>query len=175
MKTNIENAPRPTAHVVQGSIETLLADHPFVKGLSPHQLRLLNDCAMEISFLPGELIFREGDPANRFYLVLSGNVALESRTEGNECVSLQVVGPGEVLGWSWLFAPYFWHFDARAVEPTKVLFFYGTPLREECERDHDFGYELLKRMSEVLLQRLQATRRRLATVACIDCKGAWGS
>lgn len=163
MKTNFEIPPSGmvAAHAVPGRVETLLAEHPFVKGLNPHQLRLLNDCAMEVNFQADELIFREGDPANRFYLILEGNVALESYTEEAGRIPIQIVGAGEVLGWSWLFPPYYWHFDARALEPTKALFFYGTPLREECECDHDLGYELLKRMSEVLLQRLQATRRRL--------------
>lgn len=172
MKTNLEEIPpsgMEAAHAVPRPVETLLAEHPFVKGLNPHQLRLLNDCAMEVNFQPGELIFREGDPANRFYLILKGNVALESHTEEHGRIPIQIVGAGEVLGWSWLFPPYYWHFDARAVEPTRALFFYGTPLREECECDHDLGYELLKRMSEVMLQRLQATRRRLLAQRTIGC------
>jgi CRP-like cAMP-binding protein len=55
-----------------------------------------------------------------------------------------------------------WHFDALALEPTETIFLYGTPLREECETDHELGYELFKRMARVMMQRLQATRRRLA-------------
>ena len=66
-----------------------------------------------------------------------------------------------MLGWSWLFPPYYWHFDARAVELTEAVFLHGAPLREECEADHDLGYELVKRMAEVMLKRLQATRRQL--------------
>ena len=68
---------------------------------------------------------------------------------------------GEVCGWSWLFPPYHWHFDARAVEPTEAIFFYGTRLREQCENDHDLGYELMKRMASVIIRRLQTTRRHL--------------
>jgi hypothetical protein len=66
-----------------------------------------------------------------------------------------------VLGWSWLFPPYLWHFDARAVTPPKAIFFYGTRLRELCEENHDLGYELMKRVSEIVIRRLQATRREL--------------
>ena len=66
-----------------------------------------------------------------------------------------------MLGWSWLFPPYYWHFDARALEPTTAIFFYGTRLREQCEQDHDFGYEIMKRMTQVVIQRLQATRKQL--------------
>jgi CRP-like cAMP-binding protein len=141
-------------------LNVLLAEHPFLKGLSPHQIRLLTDCAMVVNFKPGELVFREGDPANRFYLIHRGKVALESQVRDRGIAPIQEVGPGEVVGWSWLFPPYYWHFDARAVEPTEALFFYGTPLREQCESDHDLGYELIKRMSEVMVKRLQATRRQ---------------
>ena len=116
---------------------------------------------MQSQFNAGELIFREGDPANRFYLIQRGQVALESSLKDRPAVRIQTIGAGDVLGWSWLFPPYYWHFDARTLEPTSAIFFYGTRLREECEKDHDLGYELMKRMAGVVLQRLQATRRQL--------------
>jgi CRP/FNR family transcriptional regulator, cyclic AMP receptor protein len=143
------------------SVEEVLAAHPFLKGMSQHQRRILSDCAMLSSFAPGELIFREGDPANRFYLIHEGKVALESHVRERGTLLIQTIGSGDLLGWSWLFPPYYWHFDARAIEPSEAVFFYGTPLRDECEADHDFGYELLKRMTEVVIKRLQASRRQL--------------
>ena len=66
-----------------------------------------------------------------------------------------------MLGWSWLFPPYYWHFDARAVKPTTAIFIYGTRVRELCENDHDLGYELMRRTAEVVIGRLQSARRRL--------------
>ena len=135
-----------------------------MSGLKPEHLRALKDNAMMMRYEPGEVIFREGDPANRFYLIQQGKVALESNKHEGEPLLIQDIGPGDVLGWSWLFPPYYWHFDARAVEPTEAIFFYGARLREQCEEDHDFGYELLKRMSAVVIQRLQATRRQLLAV-----------
>ena len=116
---------------------------------------------MLTKFEPGELLLREGDPANRFYLILRGKVSIESYTSDRGITPIQTLAGGEVLGWSWLFAPYYWHFNARAVELTEAVFFYGTPLRDECEADHDLGYELVKRMAEVMMARLQATRRQL--------------
>jgi CRP-like cAMP-binding protein len=146
-------------------LEKLVKAHPFLKGLTPHQCRLLADCAMFTKFQPGELIFREGDPANRFYLIRSGKVALEAYARDRGVIPIQTIGAGDILGWSWLFAPYYWHFDARAVEPTDAIFFYGTPLRTECEADHELGYELLKRIAEVMMNRLQATRRQMHNLA----------
>jgi CRP/FNR family cyclic AMP-dependent transcriptional regulator len=144
----------------------IIASHPFLKDLDPHQQRLLADCAMEKSFEADELIFREGDPANRFYLILEGKVALESYVQERGRVEIQTIETGDVLGWSWLLPPYYWQFDARAVVPTKAIFFYGTPLREEAANDHEFGYELYKRIALIMLKRLQATRRRLLECSC---------
>ncbi len=168
MKTKTEIASAPITGQAEKSaqdLEEVVAEHPFLQGLNPHQFRLLSDCAMFTKFEPGELIFREGDPANRFYLIQKGKVMLESHVGSRGRVPVQTVESGEVLGWSWLFPPYFWHFDARAVEPTEAIFFYGTPLRDECENDHDLGFELVKRMAEVMMKRLQATRRQLMKLA----------
>jgi CRP-like cAMP-binding protein len=143
------------------TVENVIAGHPFLCGLKPAHMRRLVDSAMRVRFETGELIFREGDPANRFYLVEEGRVSLESQLRDEGPVAIQVIGPGEVLGWSWLFPPYYWQFDARALEPTTALFFYGTRLREQCEQDHAFGYEMMKRMTQVVIRRLQATRKQL--------------
>lgn len=142
----------------------LIALHPFTRGMSPNLINTLADFSMEAEFKPGELVFREGDPANRFYLIRDGKVAIESYVDEVGIVPVQVIGAGDVLGWSWLFAPYYWSFDARAIEPCHAIFFYGTPLRERCEEDHDLGYELLKRTSAVVVNRLQATRKQLLEI-----------
>jgi CRP/FNR family cyclic AMP-dependent transcriptional regulator len=163
MNTNMKTCPPlpgADAGVPREDLAMHITRHPFMADLSPHQRRLLADCAMLIQFKPGELIFREGDPANRFYLVQRGSVALEARAGLQTVTRIDTVGAGDVLGWSWLFPPYFWHFDARALEPTEAIFLYGTPLREECDRDHDLGYEFVRRMAEVMMKRLHATRRQ---------------
>ncbi len=150
-----------TAGRAPKSLAELVAEHPFLAGMSAEHLTILTDCAMRAHFNMGDVIFREGDPANRFYLIRSGHVALESYVKDRPSVRIQTIGAGEVLGWSWLFAPYYWHFDARALEPTEAIFFYGTRLRELAEVNHSLGYELMKRMTGVVIQRLQATRRQL--------------
>ena len=143
------------------SLEEIVAQHPFLRGISPAHLAILTDAAMLAQFDAGELLFREGDPANRFYLIREGQVVLESSAGESGAVPIQVIGAGDVLGWSWLFPPYSWRFDARTVEPVQAIFFYGTRLREQCESDHGLGYELMKRMAAVVIQRLQATREQL--------------
>jgi len=139
-----------------------LAEQPFLKGLSEPLLEMLAKEAMPVEFKTGEEIFSEGGLANRFYLICSGKIELKSPTDSeHEPVVVETIGAGSVLGWSWLFPPYYWHFDACAVTPVKAIFLYGTRLREECKTNHELGYELMLRVSEVVIERLQATRRRM--------------
>ncbi len=155
-RTAEELAERPD----QAPLEKEVRAHPFLLGMNDHQLRLLIDCAMQTRFKAGEVIFRQGETANRFYLLQEGEVILQSETaEG--AVEIDRVGDGDLLGWSWLFPPYIWHFTARAAVDTSAVFFYGTVLREYCERDHGLGFELFKRMSEVMTRRLQKARQSL--------------
>lgn len=141
---------------------TILAVQPFFKGLSEPLLKMLAKEAMPAEFKAGEEIFSEGGPANRFYLIHSGKVQLESSADPEHMpLVVETIGAGSVLGWSWLFPPYCWHFDACAITPVKAIFFYGTRLREECETNHELGYELMKRVNQVVIERLQATRRRM--------------
>jgi CRP/FNR family transcriptional regulator, cyclic AMP receptor protein len=142
------------------SLYALIAKQPFFKGLDEHHLKLLAGSAMRTAFETSHRIFQKGDPAGRFYIILKGGVVLESLDENGSVHRLQRLGPGDVLGWSWLFPPYYWHFDAVATEPTEAIFFYGTRLRAECEENHDLGYELMKRVSQIVIARLQTTRRR---------------
>lgn len=138
-----------------------IAAHSFMRGLKLKHLNLLTECAMRTAFESNQIIFREGDLANRFYLIQSGKVLLES-CEGDEPVLVQEIGGDEVLGWSWLFPPYCWHFGARAAEPSKAIFFYGTRLRMQCEENLEFGHEILRRMAMMVIKRLQSSREQLA-------------
>jgi CRP-like cAMP-binding protein len=146
------------------SMATRVELHPFLAGMDRTQLAWLTDCAMAAHFKPGQVILREGEMANRFYLIESGKVVLESGEGFGEPVVVETIGAGDLLGWSWMFPPYVWHFTARAVEPVEAIFFYGTILREYCEKDHSLGYELFKRMAPVMLRRLQAARKRMLSI-----------
>ena len=143
---------------------TRVALHPFLAGMNRRHLTLLTDCAMAVQFKKGQVIFREGEPANRFYLIETGKVILESSGGLGDPVVIDTIGAGNLLGWSWMFPPHTWHFTARAVEPTTAIFFSGTILREYCEKDHALGYELLKRMTVVMNRRMQAARNKMLAI-----------
>ncbi len=157
MNTNLIDGKNETS-LVLGDI---IVKHRFVAGMKPEHLKRLRDSAMFKQFERDELIFNEGEPANRFYLICSGKIALESRGTGELAPLVQYLGADDVLGWSWLFPPYYWHFGARAVEPTSAIFFYGTRLRDQSEEDPAFGYDLMKRMAAIVINRLQMTRAQL--------------
>lgn len=138
-----------------------LQKHPFFKGLTEAHLEVLANCAMRTTFKAGDTIFNEGDVANRFYLIEEGEVLLEAEVTPHEHIGVQQLKSGDVLGWSWLFPPYYWHFSAYAQTPVTAIFFYGTRLRERCDQDPALGFELMKRVSEIVIRRLQVTRHEL--------------
>jgi len=140
----------------------LLVAHPFLAGLTDWQLQRLATCAQRSFFHAGNRVFREGDPADRFWLIQEGHVRLDTHLPGRGDVVVDTLGPGVVLGWSWLFPPYRWHFGAVAVETTLTVELDGPGIRQTCEQNPDLGYELARRFMQVVVQRLQSTRRQLA-------------
>ena len=136
-------------------IEKRLATHPFLKGMTPHHLELLALCATPTEFDPGQIVLREGEPAGGFYLIESGTVVLEGKRDDGKTVVIDTVTAGEPLGWSWLFPPYLWSFDARATEPCTAICFSGLLLRQHRDDDLTFSHELHKRISEVMVRRLR--------------------
>lgn len=156
-----EASPAVVGNPASSQILALIAQQPFFKGLSAPHLRLLSESAMVTEFEAGQWIYRQGDPANRFYLILDGKVLIESEVKDRGMLPIRTLGPGDDLGWAWLFPPYYMHFSACAVEPTRAIFFYGTRLREQCETNHELGYHLMKRIAQVVVQNLNATQQRL--------------
>jgi CRP/FNR family cyclic AMP-dependent transcriptional regulator len=143
------------------TLEGIVSQHPFFKGLEERYIQLIAGCAKNVRFEEGVIIFRESDPADQFYFVREGLVAVELLVPQRGFTTLQTVGEGDILGWSWLMPPYRWRFGARALQPTRALAFDGKCLRGKCEEDHDLGYELLKRFTHVVTERLEATRLQL--------------
>jgi len=137
--------------------------HPFLAGMSPAHLRFIAENATEAHYAAGDLIFREGEAANRFFLINRGEVALQTHVAG-QAATVQTVGAGDVVGWSWLLPPHHWHFDARAAADTDAIVIHAPRLREESEVNDALGYALMKRIANVLIERLQATRQKLVQV-----------
>ncbi|NIQ02484.1 MAG: cyclic nucleotide-binding domain-containing protein [Nitrospinaceae bacterium] len=146
------------------SLRPILEEHPFFKDLESRYLDLLAGCARNVRFEAGEILFHEGDPADRFFLIRQGKVALEMAPPNQEPMIIDTIEEDLVFGWSWMVPPYKWHFDALALTLVRAISVDGKCLREKCEKDHELGYELFKRFFSVVTERLQHTRMQLLDV-----------
>jgi CRP/FNR family transcriptional regulator, cyclic AMP receptor protein len=146
------------------TLEPILREHEFFADLPPGYLELLAGCAFNVRFAAGSFLFREGGQADTFYLIRHGKVAIEVSAPGRAPIIVQTVGPGGVVGFSWLFGPHSWQFDARAVELTRAVALDGACLRAKCEQDTRLGFDLMQRFAQVAVQRLQATRLQMLDV-----------
>jgi len=149
------------------TLERVIAEHPFFVGLDDGFTNLMVSCATNVRFNAGTYILREGDPANTFYLIREGKVAVEVLAPQHRPIIVSTLGRGEILGWSWLVPPFQWKFHARAVDETRAIALDGRCLRTKCEDNHDLGYEVLKRFAQIMEQRLDATRLQLLDVYAV--------
>ena len=145
----------------QGTISRRVAEHPFLVGLKPELSEIFCQCASLRHFDEGQEIFQQGGQADHFYLIESGQVVLDIRVPGRDKVVIQALGPGEALGWSWLFPPYQWHFSAAATTATETIAFGAECLREKAKENPRVGYELVLRLAQVLAGRLDDVSMRL--------------
>jgi CRP/FNR family transcriptional regulator, cyclic AMP receptor protein len=145
-------------------IDQLIAQASVFSGLEEAQLELISGCARNQHFDTGALLLREGEPADTFFVIRRGTVALELHAPGRGPLVIETLQDGDVVGWSWLFSPYRWQMDGRAVEPSSVVAFDGACLRGKADQDHELGYQLMKRFAANLLETLQATRLQLLDV-----------
>jgi CRP-like cAMP-binding protein len=142
------------------AINELLRQHPFCQGFWPDHIARLSAMGSEVHFQPGEPIFHEGDHSSLFYLLISGNVALEVITPGRP-VRVATLVAGEVLGWSSLTGDTGKQFQARALEEVHAIAFDGTRLRHACEQEYAFGFTLMRAMLTVMAERLHSIRMQL--------------
>ncbi len=145
----------------KGLYQQILAEHPFLRDLEPHHLEFMTGCASELHFGAGQYILQEGEAAEHLYLINQGKVALGTITPSRGFTTIETLEDGDPLGWSWFIPPYHWHFTALAILPTSLIALDGKRLRGKCEIDHDFGYELVKRLAQILGHRLRMTRKQL--------------
>lgn len=146
------------------TLDQLIAQAPVFAGLEPAQLELIAGCARNEHVNAQMLLMREGDPADRFFLIRRGAVALEVNAPGGGPLVIETLHPGDTVGWSWLFTPYRWQLDGRTLEACELIAFDGACLRGKCEADHELGYQLMSRFAANLVARLQATRLQLLDV-----------
>ncbi|MBS0517965.1 MAG: cyclic nucleotide-binding domain-containing protein [Proteobacteria bacterium] len=146
------------------SLEQIVAEHRFFTGLGDEHCKLVCGCARNMLFEPGEYLFREGALADRFFLLRHGRVALELTAPGRKAMTFRTLREGEIVGVSWLIPPYRWTYDARALEQVRAVAMDAECLRQKCDADHHFGYEMMKRFVPLLVEWLHATQLQILDV-----------
>jgi CRP/FNR family cyclic AMP-dependent transcriptional regulator len=143
------------------SLGRVLREHPFFADVEPADLDEVVGCAMNARFGAGQYLFREGEVADRFYIVREGRVALEVYAPGRGPLVVDSAESGEIVGLSWLFPPHTWQLDARAVAPVRAVAIDGACLRAKCDQNTRLGYLLMQRLSSVAHWRMHSARMRL--------------
>jgi CRP-like cAMP-binding protein len=146
------------------TINDLLSEHPFLKNLSPENLKVVAGCGKNVFFKKGDQVIKEGDTADYFYVIRRGTVALDIDGIQQGPIRIQTIEEGGILGWSWLIPPHKYQFSAVAVEAVDAVALDGKCLRGKCEGNHHLGYELLKAFTAVLATRVRWTRMQLLDV-----------
>lgn len=144
--------------------EEILKEHPFFKDLKKENLDFISGCCKHQVFEPGQMIAREGESADHFYLIKEGKAAVQIHAPKMGEVTLQTIRDGDIIGWSWLFPPYQWNFDIKAIRKTRTIALDGKCLREKCEENHELGFQLMKKFSQIMIQRLKATRMQVLDI-----------
>lgn len=143
------------------TLEPIVASLPLFAGMKEEHIVLLAGCARNVRFEAGDFVGRLGEPADSFWAIRDGRVALQIQSAERGALTVLTMGENDILGWSWLVPPHQWHFDARALTSTRAIVFDGRCLRGRFEDDYEFGYELLKRFSHIIVERLEATGLQL--------------
>jgi signal-transduction protein with cAMP-binding, CBS, and nucleotidyltransferase domain len=142
-------------------MKAILKKHSFFKDLKEAYLDNIAGCASYAEFKEGDVILKEGGPAEYFYLIKDGLVAIETILGESQTLRIQTIGKNDILGWSWLIPPHRSRFNCRAVKHTSVIKFDGRCLRGKCDKDCGLGYEIIKRLASVFAERLENTRKQL--------------
>ncbi len=134
---------------------------PLLEQLSPEVRERLFAASSEVTYRAGQRLFLSGQPAEGCWIIRSGHVALDLTVPGRGDVVVQTVGPGDMLGWSWLIPPYRWQFGAQAAADVAAVRLDTARLKAIADQDPAFGYALVLAMFQAVTHRLQATRARL--------------
>lgn len=146
-----------------GDIADRLREHPFSKDFPPEHITHMAAMASQVRFSAGEIIFQEGDQSSLFYLLVTGNVALEIQSPERP-VRVATLLAGEVLGWSSVTGDAVHQLQARALGDVHALAFDGPRLLQACEADYSFGFRFARAVVDVMTGRLRAIRAHLRDI-----------
>ena len=143
------------------TLKTYLRDHDFFKEMYPECRETIAGCGRTARYAKGEIIVKEGEEANYFYMIRRGKVGIEIPYPGHGAVTIQTLAAGEVFGWEWLIPPHQWYLNAKAMEDTIVYLFDGACLRNKCELNKELGFVMMRQFAQIITKRLHSARRQI--------------
>ena len=146
---------------VNDPILTRVHRHAFFRGFSMQEITWFADCARAVDFEPNALIARHGDSADEFYAIESGIVGISAGISNGSSNLVQTLQSGDIVGWSWVSGGSQWSFDVMSLQHSRLLAFDSKCILRKCQADPALGYRLMRRLCEVLSERLISTRLRL--------------
>jgi CRP-like cAMP-binding protein len=132
---------------------------PFFEHFQPKHLEKLTTLGSFVHFSADEIIFDENDDDTRFYVLLSGRVALEFSQGGSQTL-IEILHAGDELGWSAVLGQKK-QFRARALDPVEASAFEVADLRNAFDANSYLARAFLERLSGIIANRLQNVRRQL--------------
>ncbi len=107
-----------------------------------------------LKFDRDEILFRENDPAERFYMMRSGNVLLEQRISDKVTACIGSIKPGYSFGWSAMSEDGLYTVDAVCVEPSEIYSFKRDRIQKLFGQDPEMGLRMYQRLLVIIKKRL---------------------
>lgn len=152
------------------SIRELLSEHPAFRDFDSDALDLIAGCGSNVQFPAGQLIFREGDPADRIFILRRGDAAIEITEPGKGPTIVESLHPGDLVDWSWLVPPHRAMSDARAVTDVGAIGLDAACVLRKCDEHPNLGYQMFKLWLPHLARRVRAQRLQLLDLYGTDAR-----
>lgn len=142
-------------------LEVDLSSTELLSHLTDDEISFLNSVSHEASFDADAVLFDEDEPADSFFIVVTGKVGLELVSPRRRPIVIQTLGKGELIGLSWFFPPHSWSWRARALNATTAFGFDAAAVRARCEEDQNLSEQILRMVAKEAVDRLHAARTQL--------------
>lgn len=143
------------------NLEPLRPRNQLLSRLDDAELDFFESVSDEVRVDAGSILLEEEAPADVFYIVLEGKVALEMTSPGRDPMVMQTLGRGDMVGVSWPFPPHRWNWQARAMVDTRLIAFDAAAIRARCDQDPGLAVDVLTVVGQEVTQRLNRARIQL--------------
>jgi CRP-like cAMP-binding protein len=124
-------------------------------GLGDDELKIVTDSLQEIRLDEGRTLFEHGQPADRFFMVIEGQIKLYRLSEEGDEKVIEIVRPGETFAEAVMFmSGKFFPVNANALAKSRLLAIPSAVFKELLRKSPDSCFRLMADMSQRLHKRL---------------------